>query len=175
VVVVKRIFKYLQGTIEYGLWYPRSKDFNMKAYTNAYWDGSLDDRKSTSGASFHASDYLVSWVSKKQGSISLSTAEVEYISIVTCCTHILSMKKTLKDIHVKFPNPIPIMCDNTSAISISKNPVMHSKTKHIPIKYNFLREQIVANTVKLVYVPTKEKLESIFTKPLAREPFKYLR
>eukprot|EP00253_Pinus_taeda_P025648 PITA_25648 len=149
VIIVKRIFKYLQGTTKYGLWYPRSKDFNLKAYTNIDWAGSLDDMKSTSSAAFFIGDYLVSWI--------------------------LWMKQTLKDIQVELPNPIPIMCDNTSAISISKNPVMHSKTKHIPIKYHFLREQVAANTVKLVYVPTKERLADIFTKSLAREPFEYLR
>lgn len=85
------------------------------------------------------------------------------------------MNKTLNDIKVEFPNPIPIMCDNTSAINISKNPIMHSKTKHIPIKYHFLREQVETNTIKLVYVPTKKQLADISTKPLEGEPFEYLR
>ena len=67
------------------------------------------------------------------------------------------------------------MCDNTSAISISKNPIMHSKTKHIPIKYHFLREQVLEQKVKLEYVSSKEQLADIITKPLPREPFEYLR
>ena len=76
---------------------------------------------------------------------------------------------------VSFDEPISIKCDNKSAISISKNPVLHSKTKHIPIKYHFLREQVAQKVVKLEYVPTKEQTADIFTKPLAREPFEDLR
>ena len=84
------------------------------------------------------------------------------------------MKKTLEDIHVKYDEPIPILCDNTSAISISKNPVMHSKTKHIPIKFHFLREQVTEKNIKLEYIRTKEQAADIFTKPLPRETFEYL-
>jgi hypothetical protein len=85
------------------------------------------------------------------------------------------MKQTLQDMKVSINEPISIKCDNTSAISISKNPVLHSKTKHIPIKYHFLREQVAQKIVKLDYVSTKEQIADIFTKPLAREPFEYLR
>ena len=85
------------------------------------------------------------------------------------------MKQTLQDIHVTCNEPIPILCDNTSAISISKNPVMHSKTKHIPIKFHFLREQVTEKNMKLEYVGTKEQVADIFTKPLPRETFEYLR
>ena len=85
------------------------------------------------------------------------------------------MMQTLQDIQIKCSLPISIMCDNTSAISISKNPVMHSKTKHIPIKYHFLREQVLEQKVKLEYVPSKEQVANIFTKPLPREAFEYLR
>ena len=83
--------------------------------------------------------------------------------------------QTLQDIQITYSPPISIMCDNTSAISISKNPIMHSNTKHIPIKYDFLREQVLEQKVKLEYVPSKEKVADIFTKPLPREAFEYLR
>ena len=117
----------------------------------------------------------MAWLSKKQTSISLSTAEAEYIAAAACCTQVMWMKQTLQDMKVSIDEPISIKCDNTSAISISKNPVLHSKTKHIPIKYHFLREQVAQKIVKLEYVPTKEQTTDIFTKPLAREPFEYLR
>ena len=83
--------------------------------------------------------------------------------------------KTLQDIHITCTPPISILCDNTSAINISKNLVMHSKTKHIPIKYHFLREQVLEQNVKLGCVPSKEQIADIFTKPLPRETFEYLR
>ena len=84
------------------------------------------------------------------------------------------MKQTLEDILMKYEDPIVIHCDNTSAINISKNPVMHSKTKHIPIKYHFLREQVSQKVVKLEHVHTKEKIADIFTKPLTQGSFAYL-
>ena len=85
------------------------------------------------------------------------------------------MMQTLQDIQIKCSPPISILCDNTSAISISKNHVMHSKTKHIPFKYHFLREQVLDKKVKLEYVPSKEQVVDIFNKPLPREAFEYLR
>eukprot|EP00253_Pinus_taeda_P019413 PITA_19413 len=115
----------------------------VTAYTDADWAGSIDDRKSTSGNAFFLGDCLVSWLSKKQSSISLSTAEAEYIVAADCCTQILWMKKALKDLDICTDQPITVYCDNTSAISLSKNPMMHSRTKHIPIKYHFLREKVV--------------------------------
>ena len=85
------------------------------------------------------------------------------------------MKQTLEYIQVKYDEPIPILCDNTSAINISKNPMMHSKTKHIPIKFHFLREQVAEKNIKLEYVEIREHISNIFTKPLPREIFEYLR
>ena len=153
---VKRIFKYLQGTHKFGLWYPKDTDLTLHAYRDADWAGSVDDIKFTSGGAFYMGSRLVSWFSKKQSSIALSTAEAEYVVAVSCCTKLLWMMQTLQDIQITCTPPISILCDNTSAISISKNPVMHSKTKHIPIKYHFLQEQVLEQKVKLEYVPSKE-------------------
>jgi hypothetical protein len=85
------------------------------------------------------------------------------------------MKQTLTDIQVEYDEPIPIYCDNTSTISISKNPVMHSKMKNIPIKYHFLWEQVAEKNIRVEYVGTKEQVADIFTKPLPREAFEYFR
>ena len=85
------------------------------------------------------------------------------------------MKQTLEDIYVHYNEPITILCDCTSAISISKNPVMNSKTKHIPIKYHFIREHVLEKTIKLEHIGTKNQVAYIFTKPLLRETFEYLR
>jgi len=136
--------------------YPRDIDLTLHAYTDAYWEGSVDDRKSTSVGAFFMGSRLLSWFNKKQSSISLSIAEAEYVVATSCCTQLLWMMKTLQDIHITCTPPISILCHNTSAINISKNPVMHSKTKHIPIKYHFLREQVLEQKVKLEYVPSKE-------------------
>ena len=100
--------------------------------------------------------------------------EAEYIATATCYTQFLWMKQTLQDLHVQFSELIPIFCDNTSSISISKNHVMHSKKKHILIKYHFVREQVAEKNIKLEYVCTKEQISVIFTKPLPHEAFEYL-
>jgi hypothetical protein len=159
----------------YGLWYPRNQSLQLTAYSDADWANCVDERKSTSGREFFLGNSLVTWLNKKQGSISLSTTEAEYIDTATCCTQVLWMIQTLADLEVKYTVPIPIYCDNTSAISVSKNPVLHSKTKHIPIKYHFLREQVTNQIVQVHYIPTSEQIANIFTKPLAKTLFEYLR
>ena len=141
-LAVKRIFKYLKGTMNYGLRYPRNQNFQLSVYSDVDWANSVDERKSMSGGAFFLGESLLAWLSKKQGSISLSTTEAEYIATTTCYTQVLWMIQTLADLEVKYTAPIPIHCDNTSAINVSKNPVLHSRTKHIPIKCHFLREQV---------------------------------
>jgi DNA-directed RNA polymerase len=107
--------------------------------------------------------------------VSLSTAEAEYIATTTCFTQILWMKQMLKDIHIHYDDHIPIFCDNTSAISISKNLVMHSKTKCIPIKFHFLREKVMSKVIKVEYVGTKDQIADVFTKPLPKMQFDSLK
>ena len=109
-----------------------------------------------SGGAFFLGDSLVAWLSKKKGSISLSTTEDEYIASTTCCTQVLWMIHKLVDLEVKYNASIPIHCDNTNVINMSKNPVFHSKTKHIPIKYHFLREHVTNTIVSLHYIPSKD-------------------
>jgi hypothetical protein len=153
-LAVKRIFRYLKETMNYGLWYPKNQNFQLSIYSDVDWANCKDERKNMSGGAFFLGDSLVAWLSKKKGSISLSTTEVEYIVAATCCTQVLWMIQTLANLEVKYTAPIPIHCDNTSAISVSKNPVFHSKTKHIPIKYHFLREQVTKSVVSVHYIPT---------------------
>jgi hypothetical protein len=173
-VAITRIFKYLKGIMTYGLWYPRNQNFQLTGYSDADWANCVDERKSTSGGAFFLGDSLVSWLSKKQGSISLSTTKEGYIAAVTCCTQILWMIQTLADLKVNYTDLITIHCDNTSAISVSKNHVLHSKTKHIPIKYHFLKEKVTNRVVQLNYIPSTEQIADIFTKLLATAPFGYL-
>jgi hypothetical protein len=174
-VVVIRIFKYLKGTMTYGLWYPRNQNFQLTSYSYADWANCVDERKSTSGGAFFLGDSLVAWLRKKQGSISLSTTKAEYIVVATCCTQILWMIQTLADLKVTHTDPIPLHFNNTNAISLSKNPVLHLKSKHILIKYHFLKEQVTNRIVQVNYIPSTEQIVNIFTKSLAVTPFGYLR
>jgi FtsZ-binding cell division protein ZapB len=174
-VAVKRIFKYLKGTLSYGLWYPRNQNFQLMAYSDADWANCVDERKSTSGGAFFLGDSLVAWLSKKQSSIALSTTEAEYIAAAACCTQVIWMIQALADLKVTYEEPIPLHCDNTSTISVSKNPVLHSKTKHIPLKYHFLKDQVANKVVQLQYIPSTEQIADLFTKPLPKAQFEYLR
>jgi hypothetical protein len=89
--------------------------------------------------------------------VSLYTTEAKYIYATTCCAYVLWMKQILKDIQVEYDEPIPMFCDNTNAISILKNLVMHSKTKHIPIKFHFLQKQVAKNNIRVEYVGQKKR------------------
>ena len=167
---VKRIMRYLKGTVDFGLFYSKSSTFDLISYSDADFAGSKSDRKSTSGTCHMLGHSLVSWFSKKQNCVSLSTTEAEYIAASLACTQVIWMKQTLKDFGLKFENTT-ILCDNTSAINLSKNPILHSRTKHIQIRHHFLREQVLNNIIKLEFIPTNKQLADIFTKPLKNEDF----
>jgi len=171
---VKRIFRYLSGTKNLGLWYPKGTHIDLFSYTDADWAGCTIDRKSTSGTCHFLGFALVSWFSKKQNSVALSTAEAEYISAASCCAQVLWMKQTLLDLGLSYDH-VPIMCDNTSAINLSKNPVLHSRTKHIEIRHHFLRDHVQKGDITLEFISTNNQIADILTKPLALERFASLR
>ena len=170
---MKRIFKYLKGTPNLGIWYPKGTGFDLIGYTYSDFAGFKIDQKSTSGSCQFPGRRLVSWYSKKQHSVSTSMAEAEYIADGSCCAQILWISNQLQDYGLLL-NKIPIFCDNTSAIEISNNPVQHSRTKHIDIRYHFIREHVVNVTVELHFLPTEQQLADIFTKPLDESTFSRL-
>jgi hypothetical protein len=133
---VKRIIRYLVYTLKFGLWYPKGSTFDLIGYSDADWAGCKIDRKSTSETCQLLGRSLVSWASKKQNSVALSTAEAEYIAAGHCCAQLIWMRQTLRDYGYKF-SKVPLLCDNESAIRIADNPVDHSRTKHIDIWHFF--------------------------------------
>jgi hypothetical protein len=171
---VKRILRYLVHTSKFGLWYPKGSPFDLIGYSDADWAGYKIDRKSTTGTCQFLGRSLVSWASKKQNSIALSTAEAEYIAAGHCCAQLLWMRQTLRDYGYKLTK-VPLLCDNESAIRMADNPVEHSRTKHIAIRYHFLRDHQQRGDIEIVYVSTKEQLADIFTKPLDEKTFTKLR
>ena len=142
----------------------------MVGYSDADFGGCKIDRKSTSGTCQFLGHCLVSWHSKKQTSVALSTAEAEYVAAGSCCAQLLWMKQQLKDYDLDLDH-VPIKCDNTSAINVSKNPIQHSRTKHIEIRHHFLRDHIQKGDIILDFVSTDKQLADIFTKPLATKTF----
>ena len=125
---VKRIIKYVSGTSDYGIWYSFDNNPSLVGFCDADWAGNAEDQKSTSGGCFFLGNNLVSCFSKKQNLISLSTAEAKYITVSSSCTQLLWMKQMLEDYGVQ-QGFLTLYYDNMSAISISKNPVQHSRTK----------------------------------------------
>ncbi|GJZ90777.1 retrovirus-related pol polyprotein from transposon TNT 1-94 [Tanacetum coccineum] len=149
---VKRILRYLKGTPTLGLYYPKCLGFDLKGYSDSDYAGCNMDRKSTSGACQILGGKLVCWSAKKQQSVAMSSAEAEYVAAAGCCASILWMKSQLSDydIHYKM---VPIFCDNTSAIAISNNPVLHLRTKHIDIRYHFIRDHILKEILNYTSSP----------------------
>ncbi|GJX81105.1 retrovirus-related pol polyprotein from transposon TNT 1-94 [Tanacetum coccineum] len=145
-VYVQQPPRYLKGTPNLDLWYPKGSGFDLKAYSDSDYAGCNLDRKST------------------------SRAEAEYVADAGCCAQVLWIKSQLADYDVLY-DKVPIFCDNTSAISISNNLVLHSRTKHIDIGYHFIRDHILKGEIELHFVPTDLQLADIFTKPLAEPSF----
>ncbi|GKA87768.1 hypothetical protein Tco_0809532 [Tanacetum coccineum] len=171
---IKQIFRYLKNIIHIGLWYPKETGFELTAFLDSDHAGCLDTRKSTSGGiQFLCSDKLVSWSSKKKDCTSMSTAEVEYVSLSAYCAQVLWMRTQLIDYGFHF-DKIPMYCDSKAAIAISCNPVQHSRTKHIAVRYHFIKEQVENGIVELFFVRTEYQLADLFTKALLEERFKYL-
>ena len=171
---VKRIIIYISGTLNYGLWYPCGSFCVIIGYFDGDWVGNIKHRKNTSCACFFVGACLVTWLSKKQNLISLSTAKAEYIVVGSCCTQLLWMKQMLSDYGIK-QSTMSIHCDNSNAINISKNPVFHSWTKHIDIRHHFIRDLVEDKVISLEFVSTKHQLADIFTKPLNSIRFEFLR
>jgi hypothetical protein len=166
--------RYLVYTPKFGLWYPKRSTFDLIGYSDADWAGCKIDRKSTSGTCQFLGRSLVSWASKKQNSVALSTTEYEYIVVGHCCAQLLWMRQTLRDYGYKL-SKVPLLCDNESAICMVDNPVEHSRTKHIDSRYHFLRDHQQKGDIKIAYVNTNNQLVDIFTKPLDEKTFSKLR
>ncbi|GKB82729.1 retrovirus-related pol polyprotein from transposon TNT 1-94, partial [Tanacetum coccineum] len=170
---VKWVFRYLQGTINMGLWYPKDTVMALTAYADAYHAGCQDTRRSTSRSAQFIGDNLVSWSSKKQTSTSISSTEAKYIAMSGCCAQILWMRSQLSDYGFAY-NHVPLYCDNKSAIALCCNNVQHSRSKHIDIRHHFIREQVENGVVELYFVRTEYQLADIFTKALPRERFEFI-
>nr|GEW61897.1 hypothetical protein [Tanacetum cinerariifolium]GFA11516.1 hypothetical protein [Tanacetum cinerariifolium] len=162
---LKRVFWYLKGTINWGLWYPKDTAMALTTYADADHAGYQDTQRSTSRSAQFLGDKLVSWSSKKQKSTAISTTEAEYISMSGCCAQILWMRSQLTDYDFDF-NKIPLYCDNRSVIALCCNNVQHSRSKHIDIRHHFIREKVERGVVKLYFVMTDYQLTDIFTKAL---------
>nr|AAX96236.1 retrotransposon protein, putative, Ty1-copia sub-class [Oryza sativa Japonica Group]ABA92692.1 retrotransposon protein, putative, Ty1-copia subclass [Oryza sativa Japonica Group] len=171
---IKRIMSYLNHTLEFGIWYSTSSSICLSGYSDADFGGCRIGRKSTSGTCHFLGTSLIASSSRKQSSVAQSTAESESVAAASCCSQILWLLSTLKDYGLTFEK-VTLFCDNTSAINIAKNPIQHSRTKHIDIRFHFLRDHVEKGDVELLFLDTKLQIADIFTKPLDSNRFAFLR
>nr|GEV08035.1 ribonuclease H-like domain-containing protein [Tanacetum cinerariifolium] len=170
---VKRIFRYLRGTVNRGLGYPKDSSVALTAFADADHAGCQDTRRSTSGSVQFLGERLISWSSKSQKSAAISSTEAEYIALSGCCAQILWMRSQLSDYDLVF-NKIPMYCDNKSAIALCCNNVQQSRSKHIDIRYHFIKEHVEQGVIELYFVNTEYQLADLFTKALGRERIEFL-
>nr|GEZ35712.1 ribonuclease H-like domain-containing protein [Tanacetum cinerariifolium] len=170
---VKRIFRYLRGTVNRGLWYPKDSSVALTAFADADHAGCQDTRRSTSGSVQFLGERLISWSSKRQKSAAISSTKAEYIDLSGCCAQILWIRSQLSDYGLVF-NKIPMYCDNKNAIALCCNNVQHSRSKHIDIKYHFIKEHVKNGVIELYFVNTEYQLVDLFNKALGQDRIDFL-
>ena len=163
---VKRIFRYLRGTIHLGLLYKGSDSTEVVGYSNADWGGDYTD---------FIGGTAISWRSNKQTCVALSTAEAEYMALASAAQEAVWLRQLSDDMNIEMSGPTVIFEDNQSTICMAHNPQFHCHTKYIGIKYHFVREQDNNNTIELRYCRTNNMIADIFTKGLSQEKFVKLR
>ena len=174
VTAVKRVFRYLNGTRNLGITYGTTSDTTLYGYTDADWGQDSADRKSISGYVFLISGGAVSWSSKKQTSVALSTMEAEYMALCHTSKDAIWLRTLLSDLTFPQAEPTTIFCDNQAAIIYAHDNQFHARAKHIGMQYHFVRDQITQKILKVTYVPTKDNCADIFTKGLARPSHSHL-
>ncbi|XP_028113487.1 uncharacterized protein LOC114311544 [Camellia sinensis] len=171
---VKRLLRYVQGTIAHGLTYQPST-FDLHAFFDSNWTEDVINKKSTSGYCIFLGSNLISWSLKKQATVSRSSTEVEYRALAHVVAELTWVKMFLQDLAISSPTLPILWCDNVSSIALASNSVFHSRSKHIKVDCHFVRDKVLAKQLTLQYIPTQDQLADIFTKPLSVACFLYLK
>ena len=163
---VKRVFRYLNGTQDLGITYKKMLKINLDGYTDADWGSNPVDRKSISGYTFLIGDGPITWTSKKQQTVALSSMEAEYMAASLATREAIWLRTLLKELGFELEGPTTLNTDNQSAIQFAKNSGFHARSKHIDIQYHFVREKIISNEITIPYCASEDNLADIFTKAL---------
>lgn len=173
--VLKRILRYIRGTMDFGFHLYSSNTTSLVGYTDADWAGCPSTRRSTSGYCVFLGDNLLSWSSKRQHTISRSSAEAEYRGVANVVAETAWLRNLLRELHSPLSAATLVYCDNVSAIYLSANPVQHQRTKHIEIDIHFVRDMVTAGKVRVLHVPSRYQYADIFTKGLPSTLFEDFR
>jgi hypothetical protein len=174
-VAAKHVMRYLKGIIDYGLNYDGDHNFTLSGYTDADWAGSVSNMKNTSRCCFSLGLAMILWQSRKQSSIALSTAEVEYIVACSASCEAIWLRKLLTSLFDLEMRASLILCDNQRCIKMTENIVFHDKSKHIEIRYHYICDMVQRGALKLQYISMDEQVVDVLTKPLSRVKFEYFR
>ena len=168
---LKRILRYVRGTLHLGLLLRPSAQTELVVYSDADWAGCPDTRRSTSGYAVFLGDSLISWSSKRQNTVSRSSAEAEYRAVANAVAEATWLRQLLLELHAPLQRAALVYCDNISTVFMSSNPVQHQRTKHIEIDLHFVRERVALGTIRVLHVPTTSQYADIFTKGLPSSLF----
>ena len=171
---VKHVFQYLNGTKNLGIIYGRTQHFDPIGYTDADWGSNPIDRKSISGYTFLINGGPISWRSKKQPTIALSTMEAKYMAASLATREAIWLRQIYDELSSPIVDPTTIFIDNQSAIDFLKNFGFHARSKHIDIQHHFVREKVNSNEIKVLHCASADNLADIFTKPLSAPTHQYL-
>ncbi|KAE8704478.1 hypothetical protein F3Y22_tig00110450pilonHSYRG00264 [Hibiscus syriacus] len=171
---VRRILRYVKNTIDYGLLYKKGEDCKLVSYCADY-AGDHDTRRSTTGYVFKLGSGTISWCSKRQPTISLSTTEAEYRAAAMATQESTWLIQLMNNLHQPVDYAIPLYCDNQSAIRLAENPVFHARTKHVEVHYHFVREKVFQEEIEMRQIKTDEQIADLFTKSLSVGKFEHFR
>ncbi|KAL0537452.1 hypothetical protein IC582_026430 [Cucumis melo] len=170
-LAAKRILRYIKGTSDLGMLYQRRRKLNLVGFSDSDYAGDLNDRKSISGYVFMLGSEAISWSSKKQPIVTLSTTEAELVVATSCACQAIWLRNILENLNYKQEEASIIHYDNTSTIKLSRNPVLHERSKHIDIRYHYLRDFINDGIINLSYCKSEDQVTDILTKPLKLATF----
>ncbi|XP_019181955.1 PREDICTED: uncharacterized protein LOC109177102 [Ipomoea nil] len=173
--LVKRVLRYVKGTLDYGLQLTPSSSTTIHAYSDSDWAGCPIDRKSTTGFAVYLGSNLISWLSKKQRTVARSSTEAEYKALADVSAEVTWVVSLLQELGLHSGGPATLWCDNLGATYLCANPVFHARTKHVEIYYHFVRDKVASGDFVVNYVSTTDQLADILTKPLPSTRFAALR